>query len=107
MGRYFATVVIWAVMIMGVTMNSVMVVSINRFLKKYNINIPDIVLNFLIVLAPFAFNLLDVKNLSRANIVVTILTSLILFSVPAFALKMPHMLKMLHLNLQISIQIIC
>lgn len=87
----FATVVIWAVMIMGVTMNSVMVVSINRFLKRYNINLPDIVLNFLIVLAPFAFNLLDVKNLSRANIVVTILTSLILFSVPAFALKSaPH-----------------
>ena len=87
----FATIVIWAVMIMGVTMNSVMVVSINRFLKKYNINVPDIVLNFLIVLVPFAVNLLDVKNLSRSNIIVTILTSLILFSVPAFALKSaPH-----------------
>ena len=87
----FATIVIWAVMIMGVTMNSVMVVSINRFLKKYDINVPDIVLNFLIVLVPFAVNLLDVKNLSRSNIIVTILTSLILFSVPAFALKSaPH-----------------
>ena len=62
----FATVVIWAVMIMGVTMNSVMVVSINRFLKRYNINVPDIVLNFLIVLVPFAFNLLDAKNLSKS-----------------------------------------
>ena len=87
----FATVVIWAVMIMGVTMNSVMVVSINRFLKRYNINIPDIVLNFLIVLAPFAFNLLDVKNLSRANIIVTILTTIILVLIPGFALKSsPH-----------------
>tara|TARA_B100000676_G_scaffold133150_1_gene132190 strand:+ start:37 stop:1359 length:1323 start_codon:yes stop_codon:yes gene_type:complete len=94
----FATVVIWAVMIMGVTMNSVMVVSINRFLKKYNINIPDIVLNFLIVLVPFAVNLLDVKNLSRSNIIVTILTSIILFSVPAFALKSAPHAKDIELN---------
>lgn len=87
----FATIVIWAVMIMGVTMNSVMVVSINRFLKRYNINVPDIVLNFLIVLVPFAFNLLDVKNMSKANIVVTILTSIILLLIPGFALKdSPH-----------------
>ena len=83
----FATIVIWAVMIMGITMNSVMVVSINRFLKRYNINVPDMVLNFLIVLVPFAFNLLDVKNMSRANIVVTILTSIILLLIPGFALK--------------------
>ena len=83
----FATIVIWAVMIMGITMNSVMVVSINRFLKIYNINVPDIVLNFLIVLVPFAFNLLDVKNMSKANIVVTILTSIILLLIPGFALK--------------------
>lgn len=87
----FATVVIWAVMVMGVTMNSVMVVSINRFLKRYKINVPDIVLNFLIVLAPFAFNLLDVKNLSRANIIVTILTTIILVMIPGFALtSSPH-----------------
>ena len=83
---------------MGVTMNSVMVVSINRFLKKYNINIPDIVLNFLIVLVPFAVNLLDVKNLSRSNIIVTILTSIILFSVPAFALKSAPHAKDIELN---------
>lgn len=83
----FATIVIWAVMIMGITMNSVMVVSINRFLKRYNINVPDMVLNFLIVLVPFAFNLLDVKNMSKANIVVTILTSIILLLIPGFALK--------------------
>ena len=88
----FATVVIWAVMVMGVTMNSVMVVSINRFLKRYDINIPDIVLNFLIVLAPFAFNLLDAKNLSNSNIVVTILTTIILVMIPAFAFKKsPHL----------------
>ena len=87
----FATIVIWAVMVMGVTMNSVMVVSINRFLKRYNVNIPDIVLNFLIVLAPFAFNLLDAKNLSNSNIVVTILTTIILVMIPAFAFnKSPH-----------------
>ena len=87
----FATVVIWAVMIMGVTMNSVMVVSINRFLKKLNINIPDIFLNFLIVLVPFGFNLLDAKNMSKANMVVTILTSIILLCIPGFALKSsPH-----------------
>ena len=87
----FATVVIWAVMIMGVTMNSVMVVSINRFLKRYKINVPDFILNFLIVLAPFAFNLLDVKNLSRANIIVTILTTIILVMIPGFALtSSPH-----------------
>jgi amino acid transporter len=88
----FATIVIWAVMVMGVTMNSVMVVSINRFLKRFNINIPDIVLNFLIVLAPFAFNLLDAKNLSNSNIVVTILTAIILIMIPAFAFKKaPHL----------------
>lgn len=88
----FATVVIWAVMVMGVTMNSVMVVSINRFLKRYDINIPDIVLNFLIVLAPFAFNLLDAKNLSKSNIIVTILTTIILVMIPAFAFKKsPHL----------------
>ena len=88
----FATIVIWAVMIMGVTMNSVMVVSINRFLKRFNVNIPDIVLNFLIVLVPFAFNLLDAKNLSKSNIIVTILTTIILVMIPGFAFKKsPHL----------------
>ena len=52
-------------------MNGVMVVSINRFLKM-NINVPDLIMNFMIVLVPFAFNLLDAKNMSKANIVVTI-----------------------------------
>ena len=61
----FATVVIWAVMILGVTMNAVMVVSINRFLKKMNINIPDMIMNLFIVLVPFLFNLLDAKNMSK------------------------------------------
>ena len=55
----FATIVIWAVMVMGITMNSVMVVSINRFLKKMKVNIPDMLLNFMIVLVPFVFNLLE------------------------------------------------
>ena len=97
----FATVVIWAVMILGITMNAVMVVSINRFLKKVNINIPDIIMNFLIVLIPFGFNLLDAKNMSKANIIVTILTSLILFLIPGFAIKSsPHVsdLKLPPLN---------
>lgn len=87
----FATFVIWAVIILGITMNGVMVVSINRFLKKMNINIPDLIMNFMIVLVPFAFNLLDAKNMSKANIVVTILTSIILFFIPGFTLKSsPH-----------------
>ena len=87
----FATVVIWAVMIMGVTMNSVMVVSINRFLKKMNINIPDMLLNFIILLVPFCMNLLDAKKMSKANIVITILTSIILLCIPGFAIKSsPH-----------------
>jgi amino acid transporter len=94
----FATVVIWAVMVMGVTMNSVMVVSINRFLKRYNINIPDIVLNFLIVLVPFAFNLLDAKNLSKSNIIVTILTTIILVMIPAFAFKKSPHLSDVHIS---------
>ena len=86
-----ATVIIWAVMILGVTMNSVMVLSINRFLKQMKINIPDVALNFLIVLVPLIFNLLDVKHMSGANIIITILTSIILFSIPAFGLsKSPH-----------------
>ena len=79
-------VIIWAVMILGITMNSVMVISVNRFFKKLNINIPDIILNFLIVLIPLIFNLLDVKKMSIANIIVTILTSAILFSIPAIGL---------------------
>ena len=83
----FATVVIWAVMILGVTMNAVMVVSINRFLKKMNINVPDMIMNLFIVLVPFLFNLLDAKNMSRSNIIVTIATSIILFLIPGFALK--------------------
>ena len=83
----FATIVIWVVIILGITMNAVMVVIINRFLKKVNINIPDIIMNFLIVLIPFGFNLLDAKNMSKANIIVTILTSLILFLIPGFAVK--------------------
>ena len=83
----FATVVIWVVIILGITMNAAMVVIINRFLKKVNINIPDIIMNFLIVLIPFGFNLLDAKNMSKANIIVTILTSLILFIIPGFAVK--------------------
>lgn len=87
----FATFVIWAVIILGITMNGVMVVSINRFLKKMNINIPDLIMNFMIVLVPFAFNLLDAKSMSKANIVVTILTSIILFFIPGFTLKSsPH-----------------
>ena len=87
----FATFVIWAVIILGITMNGVMVVSINRFLKKMNINIPDLIMNFMIVLVPFAFNLLDAKNMSKANIIVTILTSIILFFIPGFTLKSsPH-----------------
>ena len=35
------TVIIWAVMILGITMNAVMVLSINRFIKNTNINISD------------------------------------------------------------------
>ena len=62
----FATFVICTVIILGITMNGVMVVSINRFLKKMNINIPDLIMNFMIVLVPFAFNLLDAKNMSKA-----------------------------------------
>jgi amino acid transporter len=80
-----ATVIIWAVMILGITMNAVMVLSINRFIKNTNINLSDGILNLLITAVPFVFNLLDVKNMSKANIIVTILTSLILFSIPGLA----------------------
>ena len=76
----FATVVIWAVMIMGVTMNSVMVVSINRFLKKLNINIPDLLLNLLIVLVPFGFNLLDAKKMSKYGCYNPYINNIILYT---------------------------
>jgi len=81
----FSTIIIWAVMILGITMNAVMIVSINKFVQNTNINISDTLLNLGIASIPFVFNLLDVKNMSNANIVVTILTSLILFSIPGLA----------------------
>ena len=68
-------------MILGVTMNSV-VVSMGSFIKKMGINIPDKVLNFAIVLIPTLFNFLDVKKMSIANIIVTIITSITLFGLP-------------------------
>lgn len=82
----FSAIVIWAVMILGVTMNSVMVVSMGNFIKKMGVNIPDKFLNFAIVLIPTLFNFLDVKKMSVANIIVTIITSVTLFGIPFLSL---------------------
>ena len=78
----FAFVVIWAVIILGITMSAVMVISINHFLKNMNINLPDKLFNLLIVLVPTLLNFLDVKKMSIANMIVTIITSVTLISLP-------------------------
>ena len=41
----FSGIVIWAVMILGITMNSVMVVSISNFIQSMGINVSKYILN--------------------------------------------------------------
>ena len=89
----FSGIVIWAVIILGITMNSVMIISIGNFVKKIGYLIPDKILNFAIILIPTLFNFLDVKNMSIANIIVTIITSTTLFGLPLLSLFKNPFLK--------------
>ena len=90
--KLFSAIVIWAVMILGVTMNSVIIVSVSNFFKNMNIgNIPTNIITLVAVLFPTFLNLLDVKKMSIVNIIVTILTTLILGLIPVFSIfKHPH-----------------
>lgn len=82
----FSGIVIWAVMILGITMNSVMVVSISNFIKSMGINVSKYILNLIIILIPTVVNFMNVKNMSIANIIITILTSITLFALPFLSL---------------------
>ena len=84
--KTFAKVVIWAVIILGITMNSVMIVSISNFLTKMGVKSSKHVMNLIIALVPTLLNFLNVKHMSVANIMVTIITTVTLSMLPVLSL---------------------
>jgi amino acid transporter len=85
--KWFANIVIWFIVLLGITMNSTIVVGATKFINIYKHNIPDFITNFGIIALPTFINMLGVGTMSTFNIGITSLITFGLLTLVGIAGK--------------------
>jgi len=78
--KIFANVIVWAIILLGITTTSTIVVSITKFINNYSNNysnnIPDTIKNLGLIVIPTIINMFGVKMMSSINILFTSLVTI-------------------------------
>jgi len=85
--KWFGAIIIWAIIILGLTMNSTILVGTTRFINLYKNNVADYIKSFVLVAIPTAVNLLGVGAMAKLNIFITSLISIGLIMLTGIAGK--------------------
>jgi APA family basic amino acid/polyamine antiporter len=85
--KWFGAIIIWAIIILGLTMNSTILVGAIRFMNLYKNNVADYIKGFVLVAIPTAVNLFGVGAMAKLNIFITSLISIGLLMLTGIAGK--------------------